>query len=50
MIVDVMNILYKRKVDCFCLATSDSDFMGLAMCSRKYNLTLINAGEKKTPD
>jgi uncharacterized protein (TIGR00288 family) len=50
MIIDAMDILYKGKVDCFCLATSDSDFTGLAMRFRNDNLIVIGAGEKKTPD
>jgi len=49
MIIDAMDILYKSKVDCFCLATSDSDFTGLAMRFRNDNLVVIGAGEEKTP-
>ncbi|MCL1944532.1 MAG: NYN domain-containing protein [Firmicutes bacterium] len=49
MIIDAMDILYGGKVDCFCLATSDSDFTGLAMRFRNDNLIVIGAGEKKTP-
>ncbi len=49
MIIDAMDILYKGKVDCFCLATSDSDFTNLAMRFRNDNLVVIGAGEKKTP-
>lgn len=49
MIIDAMDILYKGNVDCFCLATSDSDFTGLAMRFRNDNLAVIGAGEKKTP-
>lgn len=49
MIIDAMDILYKDKVDCFCLATSDSDFTNLAMRFRNDNLVVIGAGEKKTP-
>ncbi|MDR3021073.1 MAG: NYN domain-containing protein [Clostridiales bacterium] len=50
MIIDAMDILYGGKVDCFCLATSDSDFTGLAMRFRNDNLVVIGAGEKKTPN
>jgi uncharacterized protein (TIGR00288 family) len=50
MIIDAMDILYKGKVDCFCLATSDSDFTGLAMRFRNDNIIVIGAGESKTPD
>lgn len=49
MIIDAMDILYKGKVDCFCLATSDSDFTNLAMRFRNDNLIVIGAGEDKTP-
>lgn len=49
MIIDAMDILYGGKVDCFCLATSDSDFTTLAMRLRNDNIVVIGAGEKKTP-
>lgn len=49
MIIDAMDILYQGKVDCFCLATSDSDFTNLAMRFRNDNLIVIGAGEDKTP-
>lgn len=49
MIIDAMDILYKGNVDCFCLATSDSDFTNLAMRFRNDNLIVIGAGEDKTP-
>lgn len=44
-----MDILYKGNVDCFCLATSDSDFTNLAMRFRNDNIVVIGAGEQKTP-
>jgi uncharacterized LabA/DUF88 family protein len=49
MIIDAMDIMYTGKVDCFCLATSDSDFTKLAMRFRNANITVIGAGETKTP-
>ena len=49
LIIDAMDILYKGNVDCFCLATSDSDFTNLAMRFRNDNLVVIGAGEQKTP-
>lgn len=49
MIIDAMDILYKGNVDCFCLATSDSDFTNLAMRFRNDSLVVIGAGEQKTP-
>ena len=44
MIIDAMDILYQGKVDCFCLATSDSDFTNLAMRFRNDNIAVIGAG------
>ena len=49
MIIDAMDILHEDKVDCFCLATSDSDFTNLAMRFRNDNIVVIGAGEEKTP-
>ena len=49
MIIDAMDILYSAKVDCFCLATSDSDFTKLATRFRNENYIVIGAGEQKTP-
>ncbi len=49
MIIDAMDILYRNNVDCFCLATSDSDFTNLAMRFRNDNIVVIGAGEQKTP-
>jgi uncharacterized LabA/DUF88 family protein len=49
MIIDAMDILYTEKVDCFCLATSDSDFTKLATRLRNANIVVIGAGEQKTP-
>ncbi|MDR1905642.1 MAG: NYN domain-containing protein [Clostridiales bacterium] len=49
MIIDAMDIMYKGKVDCICLATSDSDFTKLATRFREENYVVIGAGEKKTP-
>ncbi len=49
MIIDAMDILYKGNVDCFCLATSDSDFTNLAMRFRNDSIVVIGAGEQKTP-
>jgi uncharacterized LabA/DUF88 family protein len=49
MIIDAMDILYTGKVDCYCLATSDSDFTKLATRLRNADITVIGAGEQKTP-
>lgn len=50
MIIDAMDILYKDKVDCICLATSDSDFTRLASRFKEENYVVIGAGERKTPE
>ena len=44
MIIDAMDILYQGKVDCFCLATSDSDFTNLAMRFRNDIFVFMGAG------
>ncbi|MCL2598318.1 MAG: NYN domain-containing protein [Firmicutes bacterium] len=49
MIIDAMDILYSGKVNCACLATSDSDFTKLATRFRNENFFVIGAGETKTP-
>ena len=49
MIIDAMDILYKGKVNCICLATSDSDFTKLATRFRNEGHIVIGAGEEKTP-
>ena len=38
MVIDAMDILYKNKIQGFCLVTSDSDFTRLAMRLREENL------------
>ena len=50
MIIDAMDILYSGKVDCFCIATNDSDFTSLAMRFRNDNIVVIGACVKQTPE
>ena len=50
MIIDAMDILYSRKVDGFCLVSSDSDFTRLATRLREAGKQVIGVGEKKTPN
>ncbi len=50
MIIDAMDILYSRKVNGFCLVSSDSDFTRLATRLREAGLQVIGIGEKKTPN
>lgn len=50
MIIDAMDILYSKKVDGFCLVSSDSDFTRLATRLREAGMTILGIGEKKTPN
>lgn len=49
MAIDAMDILYRGKVQGFCLVTSDSDFTRLAMRLREENMFVLGMGESKTP-
>lgn len=49
MVIDSMDILYKNKVQGFCMVTSDSDFTRLAMRLREENMFVLGMGESKTP-
>ena len=49
MVIDAMDILYKDKVQGFCLVTSDSDFTRLASRLRESGMEVIGMGEEKTP-
>lgn len=49
MIIDAMDILHSKKVDGFCLVSSDSDFTRLATRLRESGMLVIGIGEKKTP-
>ena len=48
-VIDAMDIMQKNKVNCFCLATSDSDFAPLAIRLKEEGMTVIGAGEEKAP-
>ncbi|MFN5464254.1 MAG: NYN domain-containing protein [Cyanobacteriota bacterium] len=50
MIIDAMDLLYTRRLDGFCLVTSDSDFTGLAVRLREEGLLVYGFGEEKTPE
>ncbi|MCC6201598.1 MAG: NYN domain-containing protein [Gammaproteobacteria bacterium] len=50
MIIDAMDLLYTRKLDGFCLVSSDSDFTPLVMRIRANGLKVFGFGEKKTPE
>ena len=49
MVIDAMDLLYKDKVDVFCLVTSDSDFTRLAMRLREEKKYVLGMGESKAP-
>lgn len=49
MIIDAMDLLHSKRLDGFCLVSSDSDFTGLARRIREEGLLVIGFGEKKTP-
>lgn len=49
LIIDAMDILYKGKVDSFCIVSSDSDFTKLVTRLREDNMFVFGMGESKTP-
>ena len=49
LIIDAMDILYKGKVDSFCIVTSDSDFTKLVTRLKEDNMFVFGMGESKTP-
>ncbi|XMB72806.1 NYN domain-containing protein [Mycoplasmatota bacterium WC30] len=49
LIIDAMDILYKDKVNSFCIVTSDSDFTKVVTRLREDNMFVFGMGESKTP-
>jgi uncharacterized LabA/DUF88 family protein len=49
LIIDAMDILYKGKVNGFCIVSSDSDFTKLVTRLREDNMFVFGMGESKTP-
>ena len=49
MIIDAMDLLHSRRLDGFCIVSSDSDFTGLARRIREDGLLVVGFGERKTP-
>jgi len=49
LIIDAMDLLYSKKVNGFCIVSSDSDFTRLATRLREADMMVIGIGEKKTP-
>lgn len=50
LIIDAMDILHGKKIDGFCIVSSDSDYTGLAKRIREEGLFVMGIGEKKTPE
>lgn len=48
MIVDVMEFLYTKSIDIFCLVSSDSDFTPLCLNLREMGKTVIGMGNRNT--
>jgi uncharacterized LabA/DUF88 family protein len=49
LVIDAMDILYKGKVDSFCIVSSDSDFTKLVVRLKEENKFVFGMGESKTP-
>lgn len=49
LIIDAMDLLFRAKLDGFCLVSSDSDFTRLASRIREEGLMVVGFGERKTP-
>lgn len=50
LVIDAMDLMYKGRVDGFCLISSDSDFTRLAQRLREDGLVVYGFGERKTPE
>ncbi len=49
MVIDAMDLLLSKKMDGFCIMSSDSDFTPLVMRVRAEGKDVLGFGEKKTP-
>lgn len=49
LIIDAMDILYRGKVEGFCIVSSDSDFTRLVTRLKEDNQYVVGMGESKTP-
>lgn len=49
LIIDAMDLLHQEIADCFCIASSDSDFTRLATRLRESGRFVIGIGRKQTP-
>jgi uncharacterized LabA/DUF88 family protein len=50
LIIDAMDLLHTRRLEGFCLVSSDSDFTRLAIRIREDGLPVFGFGEQKTPN
>lgn len=48
LVMDAMQLLHERRVDGFCLMSSDSDFTGLVMRIQEYGLPVYGFGRHDT--
>lgn len=49
LIIDAMDMLYTKKVDGFCIISSDSDYTGLAITLHEHGKFVHGIGNKQTP-
>ena len=49
LIIDAMDLLYQKRLDAFCIVSSDSDFTRLASRLRESEMFVLGMGEQKTP-
>lgn len=50
MIIDAMDLLYKKSFHGFCIVSSDSDFTALAIRLKEEGIAVYGFGQKKTPE
>lgn len=50
LVIDAMELLYTRKPDAFCIASSDADFTPLIMQLKANGNDVYGFGERKTPE
>jgi uncharacterized LabA/DUF88 family protein len=49
LIIDAMDLLHSKRVQGFCIVSSDSDYTGLALRIREEGLFVMGIGDEKTP-
>ena len=49
LIIEAMEMLYTRKIDGFCIVSSDSDYTGLATILREAGKFVLGIGSRQTP-